>query len=632
MLHRTFFFSSLTSKKLLLPLPTLFKASAIPPLLATSDAVLAAQTGSGKTIAYLAPLISRLRSAQALPRVDDDDDDGDAADDAELDFDNDGKAAAPPTLVLPSPGDPPPSCLGLLVLCPNAALCDQVVSVCNDVFARAGGGLKLTAARVGGGSGGGGGSDGSSSSSFSSPSSQQQQLPYPPPDITVATPAGLLGATYSAGGGASWSPAAVISRTRAVVLDEADALLGGGYARDSRRVLEGMRAADEGVRLASAREWLENARKEEKTILPSWKDLPQKARRAARDGGARALALELKSSGSFSASSSSPLPADLPRRQYVFAAATMPEDPRMTDAGFGAGDGGRKRKDSRRSSNSAPAGATLRKEFPEAVWVGGFALHRPTPSVEHVWVDLDEDEQEGEVEGTSRGPSWARALVEAVEASSDASSSPSTTTTPTTTTTTTLVFARTAGAAAEVSATLRASGIDALEYSSAVSLADRRRALAALRQGAADADGKSAAARGGGQPSPRGVVVVATDAAARGLDLGPSSSGVDHVVQADFAANAVDWLHRVGRTGRGPRRKDPRGVTASRVTCLVSRGDAALADAIRGALEAGLPVDGSFSRNRSFRNKLKKYGEFVPRGEVFKGGRGGGGGGGGSGR
>ena len=30
---------------------------------------------------------------------------------------------------------------------------------------------------------------------------------------------------------------------------------------------------------------------------------------------------------------------------------------------------------------------------------------------------------------------------------------------------------------------------------------------------------------------------------------------------------------------------------------------------------AGLPVEGAFSRNRSFRNKLKKYGTFVPRGQ-----------------
>jgi superfamily II DNA/RNA helicase len=510
--------------------------------------------------------------------------------------------------VLPSPADPPPPSLGLLVLCPNAALCDQVVAVCNDVFAR--GGLKLSAARVGGG-----GSDGSGGSSDSPSFSSQQRLPYPPPDVTVATPAGLLGATYAAGGGASWSPAAVISRTRAVVLDEADALLGGGYARDSRRVLEGMRAADEGVRLASARAWLE-AGKSEDPPPPAWKDLPQKARRAARDGGAGALALELRSSGSLPCSE---IPPALPRRQYVFAAATMPEDPRMTEAGFGVVEGGKRRKDSRRSSNSAPAGAMLRKEFPEAEWVGGFALHRPTPSVEHVWVDLD-DEEEGEVEGTNRGSNWARALVEAVASPPPPPPSASTLTWPATTT---LVFARTAGAAAEVCAKLRASGIDALEYSSAVSLADRKRALAALRKGGAEAQ-----AQEGGEGA--GVVVVATDAAARGLDLGFSSSGVDHVVQADFAANAVDWLHRVGRTGRGPRGGgEGAAVTRrrGRVTCLVSGGDAALADAIRGALEEGRPVDGSFSRNRSFRNKLKKYGEFVPRGEVFKGGGGGGGGG-----
>ena len=161
--HSFFFFRSpqnslSTSSSFPLSLNFLFKASAIPPLLSSSDAVLAAQTGSGKTLAYLAPLISRLRSAQALPRVDDDGDDDD--EDAELDFDDSGGsrgAPSAPALVLPSPGDPPPPSLGLLVLCPNAALCDQVVSVCNDVFSR--GGLALSAARVGGG-GGGGGSDG----------------------------------------------------------------------------------------------------------------------------------------------------------------------------------------------------------------------------------------------------------------------------------------------------------------------------------------------------------------------------------------------------------------------------------------------------------------------------------------
>ena len=39
----------------------------------------------------------------------------------------------------------------------------------------------------------------------------------------------------------------------------------------------------------------------------------------------------------------------------------------------------------------------------------------------------------------------------------------------------------------------------------------------------------------------RGGVMVSTDAAARGIDI----PNVTHVIQADFAASAVDFLHRV---------------------------------------------------------------------------------------
>ena len=40
--------------------------------------------------------------------------------------------------------------------------------------------------------------------------------------------------------------------------------------------------------------------------------------------------------------------------------------------------------------------------------------------------------------------------------------------------------------------------------------------------------------------------MVSTNAAARGLD----TMGVDHVIQFEFAKNVVDYIHRVGRTGR----------------------------------------------------------------------------------
>lgn len=36
----------------------------------------------------------------------------------------------------------------------------------------------------------------------------------------------------------------------------------------------------------------------------------------------------------------------------------------------------------------------------------------------------------------------------------------------------------------------------------------------------------------------------------------------------------------------------------------------------REAIEAGVPIEGAFSRNRSFRKKLKKYGQYVPRGQT----------------
>jgi len=44
------------------------------------------------------------------------------------------------------------------------------------------------------------------------------------------------------------------------------------------------------------------------------------------------------------------------------------------------------------------------------------------------------------------------------------------------------------------------------------------------------------------------------------------------------------------------------------VTNLVSGADADLVEAVRAAEVAGAPVEGAFSRKRSFRKKFKKYG------------------------
>jgi len=63
----------------------------------------------------------------------------------------------------------------------------------------------------------------------------------------------------------------------------------------------------------------------------------------------------------------------------------------------------------------------------------------------------------------------------------------------------------------------------------------------------------------------------------------------------------------VGRTGRAGQ--------PGRVTNLYALEAAQLAEAIRDAVESGGLVEGAFSRNRSFRKKIRKYGKYVPRGQ-----------------
>jgi superfamily II DNA/RNA helicase len=56
---------------------------------------------------------------------------------------------------------------------------------------------------------------------------------------------------------------------------------------------------------------------------------------------------------------------------------------------------------------------------------------------------------------------------------------------------------------------------------------------------------------------------------------------VEHVVMVDFPSTAVDYLHRIGRTGRLGR--------PGRATCLVGKRDGPLAQAIQ-ACHGGLAI------------------------------------------
>ena len=64
----------------------------------------------------------------------------------------------------------------------------------------------------------------------------------------------------------------------------------------------------------------------------------------------------------------------------------------------------------------------------------------------------------------------------------------------------------------------------------------------------------------------------------------------------------------MGRTGRAG--------NTGKVTSLHLPKQAVLVDAIKAAIDAGEPIEGAFSRNRSFSKKVKKYGKYIPRGKT----------------
>ena len=106
-------------------------------------------------------------------------------------------------------------------------------------------------------------------------------------------------------------------------------------------------------------------------------------------------------------------------------------------------------------------------------------------------------------------------------------------------------------------------------------------------------------------------VLVCTGLASRGLDF----LDVAHVVQYDVAHNAVEFMHRIGRTARAGKP----GVA----TALYTEEHAPLIEGLRDALLAGKPIDHLFSRKRSLRLQRKKAEKVAAFGyrRKFKGGR-----------
>eukprot|EP01138_Halocafeteria_seosinensis_P014147 gb/GECG01014445.1/.p1 GENE.gb/GECG01014445.1/~~gb/GECG01014445.1/.p1 ORF type:complete len:552 (+),score=60.37 gb/GECG01014445.1/:1-1656(+) len=82
--------------------------------------------------------------------------------------------------------------------------------------------------------------------------------------------------------------------------------------------------------------------------------------------------------------------------------------------------------------------------------------------------------------------------------------------------------------------------------------------------------------------------LVCTDAAARGLDI----AGAVHVIMFDFPLNAVEYLHRCGRTSRAG--------TPGIATSLVTKRDEVLASAIEAASENNLQLIGLSSHKEDY--------------------------------
>jgi ATP-dependent RNA helicase RhlE len=91
----------------------------------------------------------------------------------------------------------------------------------------------------------------------------------------------------------------------------------------------------------------------------------------------------------------------------------------------------------------------------------------------------------------------------------------------------TLVFTRTKHGADKIAKSLVKAGIEADAFHSNKSQSARQRVLLRFK-------------------SPRPLVLVATDIAARGLDI----EQVSHVINFDLPADADSYVHRIGRTGR----------------------------------------------------------------------------------
>ncbi|KAL1828766.1 DEAD-box ATP-dependent RNA helicase 22 [Daucus carota subsp. sativus] len=462
--------------------PSLVQAACIPFIKSKNDVVVAAETGSGKTHGYLVPLIDKLCTA--------------------LENSNEDTPVEGQLTQLHSHS---------LVLCPNVMLCEQVVRMANCICKDSGEPLLRAAAVCG-----------------------RQGWPAEEPDIVVSTPAALLNYLYAIDPDRR-RRSNFMRGVKYVVFDEADMLLCGSFQNQVIRLINMFRfdekllsreKSSEAERLLDSNsDFITQFEEEESENLNPDSILKEEEAEIVQVVQNKGEENEV---GVVKRRDWRRVRKTYERsKQYIFVAATLPENGKRT------------------------AGGVLKKMFPDASWVSGSYLHCHSPRLVQNWVEVTVDTQ-------------VDILIEAVNQGSNTGNEVSRT----------MVFANTVEAVEAVANILSGAGIHCFRYHRDGSLEERAQNLVDFQQ--------------------KGGVFVCTDAAARGLDV----QNVSHVIQAEFASSAVDFIHRVGRTARAGQ--------PGLVTSLYTESNKDLVAAVRQAGKLGQPVEKAFSRKRSFRNKIKK--------------------------
>ncbi|KAG7366135.1 ATP-dependent DEAD-box RNA helicase DeaD [Nitzschia inconspicua] len=161
----------------------------------------------------------------------------------------------------------------------------------------------------------------------------------------------------------------------------------------------------------------------------------------------------------------------------------------------------------------------------------------------------------------------------------------------------TIIFCNTASSVRAVQYALSEARIESIGYHGELNSSTRMENLQQFRKGARRApsgtsddldDDMDDYSIGEDGPRREASILVCTDIGARGLDI----PEVDSVIMFDFPLNAMDYLHRSGRTARGAGK--------GKVTALVAKRDKVLASAIEQAVLRGETLDGLSSRKTDY--------------------------------